>query len=121
MWPNIPERKKDMVRSEKTVLAKLLSLLVAVTLCLTVFTVPVSAKASNGNLKQKDKQPKITYLEGVNTEEVPPPKENLVPIYDEETGRWDRVHTNPATYEKNYILSPEQKEYSIKKYKGLLH
>ena len=109
-----------MVRSEKTVLAKLLSLLVAVTLCLTVFTVPVSAKASNGNLKQKDKQPKITYLEGVNTEEVPPPKENLVPIYDEETGRWDRVHTNPATYEKNYILSPEQKEYSIKKYKAVV-
>lgn len=106
-----------MVRNNKTTLAKLLSLLLTLTLGFTVFTIPVSAESSDGSPKQKDEKTKLTFLEDVNPDE-PEPSEPVVPIY--ENGRWNRVHSNPAVFEKNFILSPELKEYSIKKYKSVV-
>jgi len=117
MLQNVPERKKVMVRNNKTTSAKLLSLLVTVTLCFTVFTIPVSAEDSDGSPKQKDEKTKLTFLEDVNPDE-PEPSEPVVPIY--EYGRWNRVHSLPATFEKNFILSPELKAYSIRKYEAVV-
>ena len=117
MLQNVPERKKVMVRNNKTTSAKLLSLLVTVTLCFTVFTVPVSTEDSDGSPKQKDEKTKLTFLEDVNPDE-PEPSEPVVPIY--EYGRWNRVHSLPATFEKNFILSPELKAYSIRKYESVV-
>lgn len=105
-----------MGRKKKPTSAKVLSLLVAVVFCLTVFTVPVSAEGSDGNPKQKDEKTKIDFLDDVDTEE---PEPSVVePEY--KYGRWDKVHSNPGTFEKNFILSPEQKEYSIKKYEAVV-
>lgn len=106
-----------MVRNNKTTLAKLLSLLLTVTLGFTVFTIPVSAEDSDGSPKQKDEKTKLTFLEDVNPDE-PEPSEPVVPIY--EYGRWNRVHSLPATFEKNFILSPELKAYSIRKYESVV-
>ena len=106
-----------MVRNNKTTLAKLLSLLLTVTLGFTVFTIPVSAEDSDGSPKQKDEKTKLTFLEDVNPDE-PEPSEPVVPIY--ENGRWNRVHSLPATFEKNFILSPELKAYSIRKYESVV-
>ena len=105
-----------MVRNNKTTLAKLLSLLVTATLCFTVFTVPVSAEDSDGSPKQKDEKIKLTFLEDVDPEEPEPAV--VEPIY--EYGFWNRVHSNPAVFEKNFILSPELKEYSIRKYESVV-
>ena len=99
----------------KTITAKLFSLLVAATLCFTVFTVPVSAKDSDGDPNKKDEKTKLTFLEDVDSEEPEPTV--VEPVF--ENGRWDKVHSNPATFEKNFILSPKQKEYSIKKYEAV--
>ena len=106
-----------MVRNNKTTLAKLLSLLLTATLCFTVFTVPVSAEDSDGSPKQKDEKTKLTFLEDVDPE-ASEPTEPVVPVY--EYGRWNRVHSLPATFEKNFILSPELKEYSIRKYESVV-
>ena len=106
-----------MVRNNKTTLAKLLSLLLTATLCFTVFTVPVSAEDSDGSPKQKDEKTKLTFLEDVDPE-ASEPTEPVVPVY--EYGRWNRVHSLPATFEKNFILSPELKAYSIRKYESIV-
>ena len=105
-----------MVRNNKTTLAKLLSLLLTVTLCFTVFTIPVSAASSDGSTEQKDEKTKLTFLEDVDPEEPEPAV--VEPIY--EYGFWNRVHSNPAVFEKNFILSPELKEYSIRKYESVV-
>ena len=106
-----------MVRNNKTTLAKLLSLLLTITLCFTVFTMPVSAESSDGSPKQKDEKTKLTFLEDVDPE-ASEPTEPVVPVYED--GRWNRVHSLPATFEKNFILSPELKEYSIRKYESIV-
>ena len=85
-----------MVRNNKTTLAKLLSLLLTVTLCFTVFTMPVSAESSDGSPEQKDEKTKLTFLEDVDPEEPEPAV--VEPIY--EYGTWNRVHSNPAVFEK---------------------
>ena len=105
-----------MVRNNKTTLAKLLSLLLTVTLCFTVFTIPVSAESSDGSPTQKEEKTKLTFLEDVDPEEPEPAV--VEPIY--EYGTWNRVHSNPAVFEKNFILSPELKEYSIRKYESVV-
>ncbi len=52
-----------MVRINKTIPAKLFSVLVAATLCFTVFTVPVSAEDSDGNPEKTDEKSKLFFLE----------------------------------------------------------
>ena len=111
-----PERKRDMVRNNKTTSAKLLSLLLTITLCFTIFTIPVSAESSDGSPTQKEEKTKLTFLEDVDPEEPEPAV--VEPIY--EYGTWNRVHSNPAVFEKNFILSPELKEYSIRKYESVV-
>lgn len=98
-----------MVRNNKTALVKFFSLMVAVILCFTVFTVPVLAEDGVDDPEKKDEKSKIVFLEDVNTDEEEPAV--VEPIFED--GRWNRVHSNPATFEKNYKLSPELKEYVI--------
>ena len=105
-----------MVRKNNTTLAKLFSLLAAVILCLTVFTVPVLAEDSDESTEQKDGKSKLYYLQEVDTDEVAPAV--VEPIFED--GIWDKVHSNPGTFEKNLNLSPELKEYSIKKYQEVV-
>lgn len=102
----------------KTQPAKILSLLVAATLCFTVFTVPVSAEDSDWGKEKKDEKSKLFLLEEMNTDESEPAE--VVPVFSKEEGTWTRVHSNPATFQKNYILSPEKKEYSIKGYEDVI-
>ena len=109
MLPNNPKGKRDMVRKNNKKIAKLFALLIFVTLCFTVFAVPVSAEGSDGSSEQEVEKSKLLFLKDMNTDEVVPAV--VEPIYA--NGAWNRVHSNPATFEKNFILSPEQKEYSI--------
>ena len=105
-----------MVRKKKTTLAKLFSLLAAVTLCLTVFTAPVSAENGGENPVQNNGKTKTIFLDQINPEQDEPAV--VEPVY--ENGRWIRVHSLPTTFEKNYILSPEQKEYAITSYENVI-
>ena len=105
-----------MVRKKKTTLAKFFSLLVAVTLCLTVFTAPVSAENGDENPVQNNEKTKTIFLDQIDPEQAEPAV--VEPVY--ENGRWMRVHSIPATFEKNYILSPEQKEYAITSYENVI-
>ena len=104
-----------MIRKKST-LAKLFSLLVAVILCLTVFVVPVSAEGSDDSQDQENGKTKLMYLEKVDTDEEEP--EVVVPIFED--GLWNKVHSNPGTFEKNYKLSPELKEYAITTYEDVV-
>ena len=61
-----------MVRNNKTALVKFFSLMVAVILCFTVFTVPVLAEDGVDDPEKKDEKSKIVFLEDVNTDEEEP-------------------------------------------------
>ena len=103
-----------MVRKNKTKSAKLFSLLAALILCFTVFTVPVSAEDNDGSPEQKGKELKLMYLQdakdGVDEDEP----EVVEPIYDAEEGRWNRMHSDMRVFDRNQALSPELKEDTIK-------
>ena len=105
-----------MIRSNKTTPAKILSLLVAAALCFTVFTVPVSAEDSAAGSEKKDEKTKTTFIDDVDYDDPEP--EVVVPVFND--GRWNRVHSNPATFEKNFKLTPEEKEYSITGYEKVI-
>ena len=79
MLPNNPEGKRDMVRKNNKTIAKLFALLIFVTLCFTVFAVPVSAEGSDGSSEQEVEKSKLLFLKDMNTDEVVPAV--VEPIY----------------------------------------
>ena len=86
-----------MRRNSKTTAAILFSLLFAVVISLTAFTVTVSA-ADNGKDPTGKVDKKELYKDAIESEEQ-----------TEGHG----VHADPATFEKNFCLSVDQKEYTI--------
>ena len=91
-----------MVKIKKKTIAILFSLSFAVTLFLAAFAVPVWAE-ENGD--SPDKPDKKTIL-----------LEKMKEIKSDDDDPYERKgeHGKKETFEKNFCLSPEQKEYSIK-------
>ena len=85
------------INTRKT-LAVLLSLLFASAVLFAVFSAPVSADKGKADSEKKDK--KTVFQE--NLEKTGSDKE------EEGVG----VHKDPATFEKNFCLSVEQKEFA---------
>ena len=94
------ERGKKMRRNGKTTAALLFSLLFAVVVSLTAFTAVVSAENSDKDPLDK----KEIYKDVV---------ESGKPIESEEDLFVHGVHADPTTFEKNFCLSVDQKEYTI--------
>ena len=77
-----------MIKTNKTIRARLFSLLIAATLLGSLLTVPVSAK--------------LTSV---------PNKKAYISAKDKKNG----VHADITTFEKNFSLSIDQKQYAINK------
>ncbi len=93
-----------MIRNSKTKAAILFSLLFVAVISLTAFTSPVFAESGKDDPDKIDKQ--TLYEEKIKEIEADGEA-------DEEEIGGIGVHQDPATFQKNFCLSPEQKEYSI--------
>ena len=108
----VSERENDMVRGNKTKTAKFFSLLAAVILCFTVFTVPVSAEDNDESSEPKEKALKLMYLQNAKDGDDEEEPEAVGPEYND--GTWNHMHFDMRVFDRNYALSPELKEYTIR-------